>query len=85
MMLNMYSIFDQKVEAYAAPFFLATDAVAIRSVGDAMSDPASALGKHPDDYALFRIGVFDDATGLILQEGPEKVVELAALVVKEGK
>lgn len=68
MKLNMYSIFDAASGLYSRPFFTQADAEAKRSFTDIAQDAEHPIGKHPDDYTLFRIGMFDDNTGKITDE-----------------
>lgn len=60
-----FSIFDSKAEVYGPPFFAPAIGLAVRHFGDLCRDPNSALSKHPGDYRLFRIGEFDDSTGVV--------------------
>lgn len=65
MKLNVYVVHDAKAEAYMSPFFLGTDAVAIRGFSDAISNPETPFGKHPSDYTLFCIGEYSEIKGEI--------------------
>jgi len=93
MQLNMYTIYDEGAKAYATPFFLHNDAVALRAFADNINgDGNSNLSKHPDQFTLFCVGTFDDSNGLItavpprtLGNGlqymtPKPIHELGALV-----
>lgn len=68
MLLKVYSIRDAKTEAYSNPFYAHNRQAAVRLFETACNDPAVEISKYPDDFALFEIGVFDDAAGLILSE-----------------
>lgn len=87
MKLHMFTVFDVKAKAYLPPFFLPQVGQAVRSFGDAIDDPAHAFAKHPEDYTLFLVGTFDDASGVVALEGALQVVarahELKALMAKE--
>jgi len=63
MKLNIYSIFDQASGLYSRPFFTQSDGEAVRSFNDISIDAEHPCGKHPEDYTLFRLGVFDDTNG----------------------
>jgi len=65
MFLQAFSVFDTKVRAFMRPFFLQNEDVALRAVCDEINEPGSAVGKHPEDYILYRIGGFDDASGTL--------------------
>lgn len=81
MMLNAYSVFDLKTLAYHPPFYAATDAAAIRIVSDVVVDPNTQLGRHPADFVLYAVGIFDDQKGALLAHSPlVHVADCAALV-----
>lgn len=82
----MFSVFDQKAQAYLPPFFMHAEGMAIRSFGDCIEDPEHQFGKHPEDYTLYEIGEFDDSKGMVkplphhslgngVEYGPFKTVE----------
>mgnify|MGYP000326738420 CR=1 FL=1 len=73
MKLNIYSIYDTAAAAYMRPFFLQSDAQAKRAFSDIATDAEHAVGQHPEDYFLVRIGVFDDATGKLVPEDVESL------------
>lgn len=62
---TIFSVYDEKAQAYAAPFFMPNDGQAIRSFGDAVQDTQSMLNKHPKDYALYKLGTFATKSGMI--------------------
>lgn len=63
MLQKVFAIRDAKTEAFMRPFFVPTNGVAIRSFSDEVNNRESELAKHPEDYALFELGVFDDSNG----------------------
>ena len=68
MKLNIYSIFDTASGLYSRPYFTQSDGEAIRSFHDIATDAGHPVGKHPADYTLFRLGIFDDTTGKLIDE-----------------
>lgn len=62
---KVYTVYDQKSEAYLMPFFMQTNASAIRAITDLVNDPQHTFGKHPADYSLFLIGEFEDDQGIL--------------------
>jgi hypothetical protein len=62
MKLFMYSIYDSATCAYMRPFFIQTDAAAMREFTGIALNAETSVGMNPEDYSLFRIGVFDDNT-----------------------
>lgn len=69
MILQVFSIHDSKAAAYAPPFFMARMELALRAFNDLAADTQSQINKHPEDYTLFLIGEFDDATGALKAAG----------------
>lgn len=69
MMYQAYSVFDTKAVAFAIPFFLPRNEVAIRAFRDALRDPSHPMAQHPEDYELFHVGSWDDNAGSFLDFG----------------
>lgn len=65
MITNLFTIYDQKAEAYNAPFAFGAVGQALRAFADLVNDKNSNLNKHPADYNLFQIGTYDDATASV--------------------
>ena len=59
------SVYDKAVDAYMRPFFCKTEGEAVRMFEDICLDDTQPLGKHPEDYSLYRIGVFDDHSAVL--------------------
>ncbi len=71
MKLNIYSIYDTASGLYSRPFFCQSDGEAQRSFQDLATDAEHPVGKHPEDYSLFRLGIFSDLTGDFTDEKNE--------------
>lgn len=65
MKMNIYSLFDGRVCAFGQPFFCLNDGAAMRTINEAAKDQRSMIAKYPMDFSLFRIGTFDDNTGIL--------------------
>lgn len=63
MILKVFSIYDEKAEAYMQPFFLPKTGMAIRTITNCVNDPKHQFCAHPADYTLFLLGEFDDSSG----------------------
>lgn len=63
MLVQVFSVFDNKVGAFAQPFFSATIASAVRAFSEIASDRSTQIGKHVADFHLFHLGSFDDVSG----------------------
>src|SRR5258708_3350659 len=84
MLTHAYCVYDRKAQLYNVPFFAITDGSAVRSFQDLANDPQTTVGRHPLDYVLFRVGSFDDATGLLIPNVPILHVSDAAALVNSG-
>lgn len=63
MILGIYAIRDAKTEAFAQPMFFVTKGVAIRAFADECENIQSNLHKHPEDFAMFHLGSYNDNSG----------------------
>lgn len=67
-----FAIRDIKVNSYMLPFFQSHKAGAMRHFADLSRDPQCPMSKHPEDFQLFEIGVYDPSTAsLISNAQPE--------------
>ncbi len=71
MKTQIYSIFDTASATYQKPTFARTDGEIMREFQNISIDKKHPCGEHPEDYSLFRLGTFDDLTGLITNETNE--------------
>lgn len=65
MKLTMYSLLDGKSKVYSKPFYANNDGEALRSFADAVNNKDLLCGKYPEDFSLFRVGVWDDVDGFV--------------------
>lgn len=70
MLVEVFSVMDVKIGAYAQPFFSQTIASGVRAFHDATLDKNTVLGSHPADFQLFHLGQFDDNTGIFVSQNP---------------
>lgn len=68
MILLAYSLLDQKTGHFSPPFFFNHRGHAIRAVIELGSDRNTQPGRHPNDFVLCEVGVFDDQTGRFSSE-----------------
>jgi hypothetical protein len=82
MLLNAYTVYDNKALTYNVPFFTSTDGSAVRMFADLANDTNTQIGRHPSDYSLFFIGGYDDSKGALLPESPLRHVADATSLLK---
>jgi len=75
---GVYSVFDSKAKAFIPPFFMSNDDVAVRLFAECANDNSHNFCKFSTDFTLFKIGFFDDESGLIESLSPHENLGLAA-------
>lgn len=86
MRLNAYSLYDSKALNYSPPFYAPAHGAAVRLVMDLAADRNTSVGRHPADYTLFFVGIFDDYTGIISpNEVKEHISDVVPLLPKETR
>ncbi len=65
---NLYAIYDTASALYLRPIFAQSDGQAMRSFADAAVAAEGEIGKHPEDYTLVRIGMWEDTTAKLVDE-----------------
>lgn len=61
--LFICAVRDAKLDAFSRPMFVPTLGVALRSFTDEVNRKESELHKHPEDYAMYHLGTFDEDWG----------------------
>ena len=74
---KIFPVYDSKAGAFASPFFMPTLGMATRAFSDECNNPTSSLNKHSEDYTLFELGEFDDASGKLEVYSTPKSIGLA--------
>ncbi len=74
MIIHLYTVYDQKAEAYLPPFTAQTIGVAIRMFDEMVNTKDHSFNKYPEDFTLFALGEYDDNTAIItLLETPHAI------------
>lgn len=68
--LCIYSIFDRKALAFLTPYLCQNDAVALRMFEGAVMDRQTAMAQFPEDYVLYRCGMFATDDGRVVGQEP---------------
>ena len=77
---GVYSVFDSKSAIYDRVWQAVSDPAAIRSFTDIALDATHPIGMHPEDYSLFKVGMFDDNTGALMHCDPKCIARAHELV-----
>lgn len=62
MLLKVFSIYDSKAAVYTKPFFSRTTNEALRDWKAVVGDPKAPYSMFPEDFCLFELGTYDQAT-----------------------
>lgn len=58
-----FAVYDRAAQGFSMPFFQPTRGLAERVFAETCTDQSTLMAKHPSDFELFEIGVFDSVTG----------------------
>lgn len=85
MILNIFTVYDSKAEAYLQPFFMKSKGEAVRAFTDIVNDGTSQFNKHPSDYTLFHVGAYDDGDSSFVILPTPVSLGLAIEYMKQGR
>lgn len=74
MIQKVFSVRDEKVEAFMPPFFARARGEAVRSFMQAVAENGHPFSKSREDFVLYEIGSFDDISGRFTSVEPERVM-----------
>lgn len=77
MITGLYAIKDAK-STFMPCTVDVNDATAVRNFEHAVCQPDSLLASHPNDFALFKVGEYDNETGVISPLFPPQQLRDAA-------
>lgn len=80
MMLYVYSIFDTAADAYIRPVFYPNEEVMIRSLRQLLMQPDDVVATFPEQFQVYSLGTFDDATGVLDVHPPKWLLNVNSLV-----
>lgn len=74
MRLNIVAIRDRAADAFQQPFYVPALGQAIRAFQDGINKDEQMM-RHPDDFDLYHLGYYDDATGNFtnIEGGPKQI------------
>jgi len=74
MIQKIFTVYDQKLEAYLPIFQAPNEHIARRTFQDLVNTEEHPFNKHPSDYTLAEIAEFADTTGEITVTSPMKML-----------
>lgn len=80
MNLVMFAIWDAKAKGFLQPFYSVNEHTATREFKRAVNDGDTAFCRFPEDYVLYRVGLWCPLDGSIdVPSTPEVVVTASAV------
>lgn len=67
------TIKDNAIEAFGPTFEVRAQGEALRMFKDECENPESRINRHPEDFELFKVAMFDDQTGEMQGMKPERI------------
>lgn len=83
MEVKIFSLYDLKAQVFTTPFFMIHTGQAVRACIDLGTDQRTTVGRYPNDFTLYQIGVFDDQTGTITSLPPNPIAIVAQLLPQQ--
>lgn len=82
---SIYSVYDRVSKSFEAPFIAVSHDCAKRTLVDVIFSRDSLLQRHPEDYDLYYLGLFDKQRGLCYGTFPNELISnLKDLLPKSG-
>lgn len=78
MNIRVYSILDVKAQLFGQLFQAPTDVHAKRSFDRLKADTNSQIYYYPEDFVLYYVADFNDATGIITQKSIPELIATSA-------
>lgn len=74
--IQAVAVKDDKIESFNAPFFAPTLGAASRAFIDGVKsqDADNIMSKHPQDFALYHVGTYDQSTGHFTPISPPTLI-----------
>lgn len=87
MKVSLYAVYDRCSGVYDGPIPGRADAEMIRNFTHMCGNSESKISQSPEDYTLFKLGLWNDGTGELESIVPEKLINGAEALhsVTNGK
>lgn len=66
MKYEVFVSYDMKMEIYSRPMLSPKKAAFLRDWIKICNDENHPVGQHPEDHCLFKVGDYDDDTGILI-------------------
>jgi hypothetical protein len=86
MIVKLFAVLDTASGVYDGPVPAQTETLANRNFQDMIQNPKSPMNKHPEDFSLWLVGTWNDATGEIVppEHGKVKICSAVDLITGDN-
>lgn len=77
------SAYDSRIQVWGRPQFMINKPDALRGWEEVCNDGQSPFSKHPTDFALYAIGIWDDQQGVFMPFETKQIIASASEVKKQ--
>lgn len=81
-MKQIFSIYDKKGQCYLSPIVLSHKGQALRELENLVVRSQNLISQYPDDFAMYKLGDFDDISGKIVPTTVPIFIEEAGVFAK---
>lgn len=79
MILETFAIYDVAIKAFVQPFYMNSTSEAVRALQNEACNADSTIAKNPNDFTLYRLGTWDNISGMFSQNENERIGTVAEL------
>lgn len=83
MIMEIYSVRDNALDAFLPPLFVRSRGEVLRMFTQSVNSADHQFNKHAADYSLFYLGRWDDAGGQFEPREPQRVIGALEVVERE--
>lgn len=83
MIRDIFTVYDNKAQAFGNPFLMENKSTAIRAFTFAANDKTNDIGRYPEDFTLFYMGQFNDADASIEHVQPTAIAYALAMIQRD--
>jgi len=74
MLKKMFSVYDRVAKVWSDPFYSLSVGIAQRDFMNVSLDPNTSIGRNPNDFELWEVGIFnDDDCDIVKHVSAEKI------------
>lgn len=80
----VFAVFDLKARAYLPPFCFPTEEMGVRAFANMANESGHQWNANPEDYVLFRLGLFNQETAVFTTPNPPENLGTAIQFIKKA-